>query len=470
MKRRNFLISFLIGIVAFIFGYTIKNDGGNLIWERISLKNLMDDEENPEQSVHQEIEVLKSFAVNVLDHGAVGDGKSDDTLAIKAAWSLALTMRRKLYFPGNDYRITDTLSGEPISIVGAGVGFTRLIFDKMKGKDGIVFTSPSHVGTMGEVAHLSIIVKGEHGRFAIKTADDSANYHKYRTKYSFHDLEFRGYNIQDVPSGFVYDYGWECYLEIGDSWGVYIDRIDVIGTYNISNDPDSQPNQTFLRLDANSNILTARINSVTTHGIKIGIEIGDKCFFMIDQCDIAHSYKGIITTGEAIYSEGRITDTLINSQYIGIHLKERSWTSISNVAISRHKKGYDHGLDWFGVYLNNVNKSWLTNIRSQSDSSLSKFSGKHYGFYFKNCDGIAANGLIPGGGLDYPIFNNNTSGATFNGANFQISRGVAAFSFVNNSRYIQIGTFENHTDVPDFFADRSINKTTIEAYQKVSIP
>lgn len=456
----------LIGIVAFIFGYTIKKDGDSLTFECIDLNTLID---NKKKSEKQEIDLLKTQFVNVLDHGAIGDGKHDDTNAIRAAWSYAVTLRRKLYFPGNDYRVTDTLSNEPISIIGAGEGFTRIIFENMKGKDGIVFTFPSKVGTMGEIAHLSIIVKGQHGRFAIKTTKDSSIYTKYRTKYSFHDLEFCGEKIQEVYSGFVYDYGWDCYLNIGDSWGVYIDRIDVIGTYKIGEDPAAQPDQSFIKLDALSNILTARINTVTTHGVKTGIEIGDKCFFMIDQCDIAHSYKGVITTGTAVYSEGRITDTLINSQFCCVHLRTRSWTSISNVSISRHKSGYNHGLNWYGFYLDDVNKSWLSNLRSQADKSLTEFSGEHYGFYFKECDGIVANGLILGSGLDYPIFHNNTASATFGGVNFQVDRGNAAFSFVNNCRYIEIGTFENHSGIPNYYTDDSINRENIKVTQKISI-
>jgi hypothetical protein len=415
---------------------------------------------------------IERRGIDVTNHGAVGDGVTDSTSAFKVSWAYALTMRiSQLFVPEGDYLITDTLTGEPISIIGMGTGQTRLIFQNMSGKDGISFTVATQTGVVGEVAHLSIIAKGQHGKNAIKTADHSSLYSTYRVRYSFHDLEFRGDAEKVIPSGFNYDYGWDCYIDLGDSWGAYIENIDAIGTYDISVDPATQPDQIFLRMQSNGNILTARINRVTIHGIKKGIEIGDKCFFMIDQVDIAHSYEGIYTNGSNIYSEGRISDTLVNSQLRCVHLASRSWTAVSNVAVGRHRNGFNHGLAWYGFYLDDVNKSWFTNLRAQADKTVTAFTGNHYGVYFKNCDGVSVSGMILGSGLTQPVVNDNTAGGTFDNTNFQIdSGGVAAWSFLNNARYIKIGTFDKRSTTPDYFVDETVSKANIQIVQTANMP
>ena len=67
--------------------------------------------------------------VNVKDHGAIGDGVADDTVAIRIAIEAALgkelTLRAgKLIFPKGIYRITDTLTVTQASAVIEGVGWS----------------------------------------------------------------------------------------------------------------------------------------------------------------------------------------------------------------------------------------------------------------------------------------------------------------------------------------------------------
>src|SRR6478735_3627461 len=53
-------------------------------------------------------------AVSVADYGAVGDGQADDTAAVRAAVSVAVTERRPLLVPPGTY-----LVDAPIRVVGA---------------------------------------------------------------------------------------------------------------------------------------------------------------------------------------------------------------------------------------------------------------------------------------------------------------------------------------------------------------
>lgn len=447
------LIMLFIGLINYyLFNY---------FDDRISSILLNNAEENSE--VKEVIDNKDDFgSINVqLDFGAKGDGENDDTEAIKKAIDYAESEKKSVYIPEGEYIITETLFLKPTKIFGDGEGKTLLLFTKMKGNDGISFKAAEEIGVKGEVSGLTIIAKSSHGGSAIKTTSEGSLYSKYHVRYSFYDLEFRGDVRQQFKSGFLYDYGWKYYLDIGDSWGTYIDKINAIGVYNISVDPNLQPNHTFIRLNSTRSNLTARINQVTTHGIKRAVEIGNRSFFMIDQSDFAHAYEGIIDTGSETFSEGRISNTLINAQHRGIELVNRSWVVIDNVSISRHKSGFNHKDDWYGVRLLNVNKTWLSNIRSHVDTSNTNYAGTKYGFYFKDSYGISARGLTPGYGLDYSIVSNNVDKSTFDGTHFLGDRGTA-WKFVNNSRNIVIGTFIIGEQLQsNFETDSSIKEDTI---------
>jgi hypothetical protein len=374
--------------------------------------------------------------IDVRCHGAAGDGATDDTAAIQAALDAAAG--RNVHFPAGIYRITSTLSAPLVRLVGEGSGRTTLMFDQMAGLDGIVFQAESIVGKEGGVEHMTLMTRGAHGRYAIATPADSSLYYTYRTRYFFTGLEFRGDVLQNVSSGFVYDYGWENYIRLGDCWGAYIEDIDAIGVYLTSSDPQAQPDHTFLTMTAGGGALSVRISKVTTHGVKRGIEIGNRVFFFISHVDIAHSYEGIVSTGTTVFSEGRIHDTLVNAQKVGVFLNNRSWTAIHNVAIGRHKSGYDHGGDWYGIKLENVGKSWIGNIRVQADTSVTVFTGTSYGFHFTSSNGLTLDGLIPGLGLHYGIYLYNCAQHVYDGLNFQGTSGTG-ISFQTNSRDIIVG-------------------------------
>jgi len=59
------------------------------------------------QQESQQVNVIKEVAINVMDHGAVGDGITDDTLAIRAALTALEVSKTEntLYFPQGTYRL-----------------------------------------------------------------------------------------------------------------------------------------------------------------------------------------------------------------------------------------------------------------------------------------------------------------------------------------------------------------------------
>lgn len=70
--------------------------------------------------------------VNVLDHGAVGDGVTDNTAAIQSAMTASVVSGRPVYVPGGQYYIknaeTITLP-ENLSLLGASADTTTFIGD-----------------------------------------------------------------------------------------------------------------------------------------------------------------------------------------------------------------------------------------------------------------------------------------------------------------------------------------------------
>ncbi|MFJ8265543.1 hypothetical protein [Peribacillus asahii] len=104
LKRRNLLRSILLFIFAFIFGYTIKKEGENIVFESVdsSMTNRKDG-----KLVADEIKALKGQLAEkglqistirksklyATDFGIVGDGKTDDTKAIDNLINTALTYK-----------------------------------------------------------------------------------------------------------------------------------------------------------------------------------------------------------------------------------------------------------------------------------------------------------------------------------------------------------------------------------------
>lgn len=100
---------------------------------------------------------------NVKSYGAKGDGTTDDTAAIKAAFSAANTTGGRIYFPYGNYRITEplTIDHYGVSITGENQQRVYLYIDhdmdnaiRMGKTDGTMTTS-------FEVSHLSIICRSD---------------------------------------------------------------------------------------------------------------------------------------------------------------------------------------------------------------------------------------------------------------------------------------------------------------------
>ena len=106
-----------------------------------------------------------SDVVSVKDFGAVGDGATDDTAAVTAAWNYAKSTSKVLYIPAGTYSLaTIAASLEPASgmvVYGDGMDNTVLKFNSLTGVD-LIYRAPN-LATLSSVQFRDFCVDGSHG-------------------------------------------------------------------------------------------------------------------------------------------------------------------------------------------------------------------------------------------------------------------------------------------------------------------
>lgn len=91
-------------------------------------------------TVTRETEDRYSDFINVMDHGATGDGSTDDTAAIQSALDYAETFSKKksVYLPPGNYRVAELRNDGKVLMVGDEVGYTELTYNGAGGTDSAV--------------------------------------------------------------------------------------------------------------------------------------------------------------------------------------------------------------------------------------------------------------------------------------------------------------------------------------------
>lgn len=107
---------------------------------------------------------LREF-VSVKDFGAVGDGVTDDTAAVVAAWAHARTNAKRLYIPAGAYNLaTISTSLEPASgmvVYGDGMDVSILKFNNTSGLS-LIYRAPA-LARLNSIEFRDFAVDGGHG-------------------------------------------------------------------------------------------------------------------------------------------------------------------------------------------------------------------------------------------------------------------------------------------------------------------
>ncbi|MGY9013681.1 MAG: glycosyl hydrolase family 28-related protein [Rhodospirillales bacterium] len=107
--------------------------------------------------------------INVKASGATGDGSTDDAAAINTAIALIPSAGGVLYFPEGTYRTTGkhSITGKPITIIGAGMDVTRIRWEVASG--GFDITTTGHTnGWQTNIRDLTLQTNQTGGGTGIK--------------------------------------------------------------------------------------------------------------------------------------------------------------------------------------------------------------------------------------------------------------------------------------------------------------
>ncbi|MCW2272607.1 hypothetical protein M2321_000170 [Rhodoblastus acidophilus] len=313
-----------------------------------------------------------------------------------------LSADKLINLPAGTFKICRPLSLNGKSIRGSGASLTEIIYTGPS--ESALFTFDCSPGTSVEIRDLTLIRAVSEGGTAISIKPSKACYFDSQRRVLIDNITFRGAKVTKSPAGWRSSPAWSTCIEVGDSWGCYISRVDAIGGYDIQLPPSQSDGSVFLRTSALGGILSLRLTEVTVASFKVGVEIGSRTFFFISDCDLAFCYDGIISTHGASdgFSEGRVRDTFINAQHVGVGLHHSSWRGLSGVAINRHKAGFKQG-PWTGIYLQSATKTWIDKVRLQVDDSAGQFQSDNTGIFLDRCSDIDLSQIFFGTGINCGI-------------------------------------------------------------------
>lgn len=295
---------------------------------------------------------------NVKDFGAVGDGITDDTVAIQ----LAIDTARTVIIPNASYLISATLDvpsgttikGEDAILVADSFGTST---------DIINIETPTVQALTTTITGLVIQVKGDNARYGIVTPEVSTT--TYKPHYIFNDLLFKGSNDVSGGSSWEQDFGCTAAIKLSDCMGADIRDIQIWGTYNLDEIESNSPEQTGLYFDGIESLRNVVVDNYLTSDLKYGIDLGDNnTSVYLSNVDCARCWYGVRTVTTNNNGEFFATGCTFNAQRIGVELKNRSWSVLQGVHSTRHAGGFDHTEDWVGFDFTNFNNGFINNCRS----------------------------------------------------------------------------------------------------------
>jgi hypothetical protein len=168
---------------------------------------------------------------DVTQFGAKGDGATDDTLAVNAAFVACNTspLGGTVYFPAGVYVISDTLtcSGKPISMLGEGQGITRLKWTKPC--DGIRFSGSGHRGselTSFSIQRMSLLAAVPNAGTALNV-EWVATPNNYLPKWRINDVEIRAWEQPEETNQITS--WWSQGMSITNCGGLHLRNVEIMG-------------------------------------------------------------------------------------------------------------------------------------------------------------------------------------------------------------------------------------------------
>jgi hypothetical protein len=185
------------------------------------------------------IDALRSTGINAKAYGAVGDGATNDALALQAALDAAAG--RTLFIPEGVYFVDSTTLNvtHPTQIEGEGAGVSIILFADMggfAGKDGfnVNVSLSSELASVTSFRNLSVLSTGGFGRSGIKTPTNPSGggdtlYNTVRPQFVFEGMTVGSRDRTFAVSSNMFGVdGWKNCIEAGESSGSVFRSIQFI--------------------------------------------------------------------------------------------------------------------------------------------------------------------------------------------------------------------------------------------------
>lgn len=248
-------------------------------------------------AVTRTVESKLKDVVSVKDFGAKGDGVTDDTAAIQAAIDSIPVSGGTIYFPQGTYKLLSQISysNKTISIIGAGIGVTTLLWASAATSSGIkavldntalrfefkdltLLTQQSAVGTAIEIDMSGQIVGPPVGAFLGSIPNRAA------PRGSISNLEIRG------QTGASTD-GFNCGIYLKDVMKAHVSKVHIRGKHGATqSDFESEYG---IRLYSQGKAVEAVIESCWVFHAEYGIHLREFEGAMIRNCNLVGVYNGV---------------------------------------------------------------------------------------------------------------------------------------------------------------------------------
>ena len=313
--------------------------------------NIMDKQiqsETDAQIIPVSVSGIENNYYNVKSYGAVGDGQTDDTEAIRKAINNAYAKNGTAYFPKGTYLISDTITlqkndtrkllikgdGESV-LIGAETLTGNILTINMKYNFFITDMQLEHRGVSGSTVN-AVYISALHCKFRALSSENKSNL-----------VEFHGSDCK-INS---------CSFETAnpESYAIY---------YSMLNN----------EISINDYIIDSYIS-----GCGRGILVGDGKYTASGRCE------GLKINGNTFENTG--DSQIVIQEILHIDISGNKMSHSGGSAIVLRRKG--HGAD--GIFINNNNitaavacirsEQSLDNYISMVDISSNILSGGQYGFY-----------------------------------------------------------------------------------------
>lgn len=451
-------------------GTNIHTIGDSKTWSDLEarLANDLDAAKGADMVGYRGRSVYRTFSevIRLEDYIAITANVTEAMQAAAAVAQFRTILLPDDSFNGGPLIFTDTITlPHPCAVVGKGKGRTTVIFTGMggfAGKNGFTIQEGSSRLFETAITDLTIVIRGADGNIGISTPRGNTVFNLNRPTYRIENVVMRG-DVMNVDANKqdMYDYGWQTYIDIGDSIGTVIHNCEAYGKYDWTVDPASQ-NVTaqWVNLSTVQNVgglLQPRITNFDVIHVPIGVQMGWRVSQpIIGDGQIHRSWIGLnspnASLGGSNFSvlEGLFFNMQLNSQRNGVVFAASAFMKFDSLRVSRASGGFDHAAGWTGWVLDSVTQfSVYGQMRS---SNLGVYVATHNGYRITNCaegkiDGAIAENCTDGIFLQNSdaitvldaVFNNCTTGFRYDGTFSDTTIRYPSFGTVTNPHVFEVG-------------------------------